>query len=149
LVLAIQDATRADMKMQVKAHLSSEEAGLWLLVIDNADDMSLWGAFNGSSPALKAYLPQSKYDFVLFTTRNQQLATKFVGPEVINIPQMDDKMATDLPRASLIDKNLVNDHQTSTQRVKISRMNGDMQRLKIKWLWHGWFLSTKFRDWIR
>jgi hypothetical protein len=28
---------------------------------------------------------------------------------------MDDKMATDLLRASLIDKHLVNDHQTSTQ----------------------------------
>jgi hypothetical protein len=56
--LGLQDVTRADMKMQVKAHLSSEEAGLWLLIIDNMDDMNIWGPSNGSSPALKTYLPQ-------------------------------------------------------------------------------------------
>ena len=77
--------------------------------------MNIWATSDGSSPALKTYLPQSKYGFVLFTTRNRQLATKLVGPEVINISQMDDKMATDLLRASLIDKDLVNDHQTTTQ----------------------------------
>jgi hypothetical protein len=113
--LGLQDVTPADMKMRVKAHLSSEKAGPWLLIIDNADDMNIWTTSDGSSPALKTYIPQSKYGFVLFTTRNRQLATKLVGPEVIDIPQMDDKMATDLLRASLIDKDLVNDHQTTTQ----------------------------------
>ncbi|KAN0066838.1 hypothetical protein V8E54_015010 [Elaphomyces granulatus] len=43
------------------------------------------------------------------------LVTKLVGPDVIKICQMDDKMATELLRASLIDKNLVNDHQIITQ----------------------------------
>ena len=71
--------------------------------------------FDGSSSALNTYLPQSKYGFLLFTSRNRQLATKLVGPDVINICQMDDKMATELLRASLIDKNLVNDHQITTQ----------------------------------
>jgi hypothetical protein len=116
--LGLQDVTPADMKMRVKAHLSSEKAGPWLLIIDNADDMNIWATSDGSSPALKTYIPQSKYGFVLFTTRNRQLATKLVGPEVINIPQMDDKMATDLLRASLIDKDLVNDHQTTTQLLR-------------------------------
>ena len=113
--LGLQDVTPADVKLRVKAHLSSEKAGLWLLIIDNADDMNIWVTSDGSSPALKTCLPQSKYGFVLFTTRNRQLAAKLVGPEVINIPQMDDKMATDLLRASLIDKDLVNDHQTTSQ----------------------------------
>jgi hypothetical protein len=31
------------------------------------------------------------------------------------MPQMDDKMATDLLRASLIDKDLMNDYQTTSQ----------------------------------
>ena len=113
--LGLQAVTPAEMKMRVKAHLSSEKAGPWLLIVDNVDDRNIWLTSDGSSPALNTYLPQSKYGFVLFTSRNQQLATKLVGPDVINICQMDDKMATDLLRASLIDKNLVNDHQTTRQ----------------------------------
>ena len=64
------------------------------------------------------YILESKYGFVLFTTRNRQLATKLAGPEVVNIPQMDDKVATDLLKVLLIDKDLVNDHQTSTQLLR-------------------------------
>ena len=104
--------------MRVKSHLSSEEAGPWLLIIDNADDMDIWATSGGSSPALKTYIPKSKYGFVLFTTRNGQLATKLVGPEVIGISHMDDEMATDLLRASLVRKFLVNDHQTTTQLLR-------------------------------
>ena len=113
--LRLHDATPADVKMRVKAHLSSKKAGPWLLIIDNADDMNIWTTSNSSSPPLKTYIPQSECGFVLFTTRNRQLATKLVGPEGINISQMDDKMATDLLRASLIDKDLMNDHRATTQ----------------------------------
>ncbi|KAN0069929.1 P-loop containing nucleoside triphosphate hydrolase protein [Elaphomyces granulatus] len=113
--LGLQGVTPADMKKAVKAHLSSEKTGPWLLIIDNLDDMNVWTTSDASSPTLKTYIPQSKYGFVLFTTRNQQLATSLVGPDVINIPKMDDKMATDLLRASLIRKDLVNDSQTTTQ----------------------------------
>ncbi|KAN0087059.1 hypothetical protein V8E54_000747 [Elaphomyces granulatus] len=110
--------TPADMKKAVKAHLSSEKTGPWLLIIDNLDDMNMWTTSDGSSPVLKTYIPQSKYGFVLFTTRNQQLATTLVGPDVIGIPEMDEKMATDLLRASLIRKDLVNDSQTTTQLLR-------------------------------
>ena len=116
--LGLQGATPAEMKMQVKAHLSSEKAGPWLLIVDNMDDMNIWLTSDGSSSVLDTYLPQSKYGFVLFTSRNRQLATKLVGPDVINICQMDDKMATDLLRASLIRKDLVNDHQTTAQLLR-------------------------------
>ena len=113
--LGLQAVTPAEMKMRVKAHLSSEKAGPWLLIVDNVDDRGIWLTSDGSSPAMETYLPQSKYGFVLFTSRNQQLATKLVGPDVINICQMDDRMATDLLQASLIDKNLVNDRQATRQ----------------------------------
>jgi nucleoside phosphorylase len=116
--LGLQGATPAEMKMRVKAHLSSEKAGPWLLIVDNVDDMNIWLTSDGSSSALDTYLPQSKYGFVLFTSRNQQLATKLVGPDVINICQMDDNMATDLLRASLIHKDQVNDHQTAAQLLR-------------------------------
>ncbi|KAN0070878.1 hypothetical protein V8E54_011043 [Elaphomyces granulatus] len=116
--LGLQGVTPAEMKMRVKAHLSSEKAGPWLLIVDNVDDRNIWLMSDGSSLALNTYLPQSKYGFVLFTSRNQQLATKLVGPDVINICQMDDKMATDLLRASLIRKDLVNDQQTTRQLLR-------------------------------
>ena len=116
--LGLQDVTPADVKMRVKAHLSSEEAGPWLLIIDNADDMNIWATSDGSSPALKTYIPNSKYGFVLFTTRNGQFATKLVGPEVIDIPQMDNEMAAELLKASLIRKYLVDDYQIATQLLR-------------------------------
>ncbi|KAN0070729.1 hypothetical protein V8E54_010894 [Elaphomyces granulatus] len=117
-LLGLQGVTPAEMKMRVKAHLSSEKAGPWLLIVDNVDDRSIWLTSDGSSPAMDTYLPESKYGFVLFTSRNRQLATKLVGPDVINICQMDDRMAMDLLRVSLIDKNLVNDHQTTRHLLR-------------------------------
>ncbi|KAN0071289.1 hypothetical protein V8E54_010720 [Elaphomyces granulatus] len=94
--LGLQDATLSDMKMR-------------LLIIDNVDDINIWTTSDASSPALKTYIPQSRYGFVVFTTRNQQLATSLVGPEVINILEMDDGMAIDLLRASLVRKGLLDD----------------------------------------
>jgi hypothetical protein len=41
-----------------------------------------------------------------------------VGPEVMKISQMDDNIATDLLRASLIHKDLTNDHQTTNQLLR-------------------------------
>ena len=112
--LGLQGVTPAEMRARVKAQLCSEKASSWLLIVDNADDMNIWLT---SDAAPNTYLPESKYGFVLFTSRNRQLATKLVGSDVINIPQMDDQMAADLLRASLIRKDLVNDHKTTTQLV--------------------------------
>ena len=90
--LGLQGMTPAEIKMRVKAHLSSEKAGPWLLIVDNVDAMNIWLTSDGSSPTPNTCLPESKYGFVLFTSRNRQLATKLVGPDVIDIPQMDDQM---------------------------------------------------------
>ncbi|KAN0083920.1 hypothetical protein V8E54_003008 [Elaphomyces granulatus] len=70
--LGLQGVTPAEIKMR-------------LLIVDNVDDMNIWLMSDGSSPALDTYLPESKYGFVLFTSRNRQLATKLVGPDIINI----------------------------------------------------------------
>ncbi|KAH8811167.1 putative kinesin light chain [Xylogone sp. PMI_703] len=109
-LLGLQDVSPTAAKARVKQHLSSETACPWFLIIDNADDMDMWMTSDSSSPALKQFLPYSKHGFILFTTRNRQLATKLVGPNVINVPEMDDEKATELLKASLIHKHLVNDH---------------------------------------
>jgi nucleoside phosphorylase len=56
--LGIQDTTSADVKDRVKAHLSQDNIGQWLLIYDNADDMDMWMAGSNASPALKSFLPQ-------------------------------------------------------------------------------------------
>jgi nucleoside phosphorylase len=55
--LGIQDTTSADVKAQVKAHLSQDDVGQWLLIYDNTDDMDMWITGNNVSPALKFFLP--------------------------------------------------------------------------------------------
>jgi hypothetical protein len=46
------------VKDRVKAHLSQDNIGQWLLIYDNADDMDMWMAGSNASPALKSFLPQ-------------------------------------------------------------------------------------------
>ena len=40
--LGLPDGDPDDMKPRVKAHFSSKSAGPWLLIIDNADDHTMW-----------------------------------------------------------------------------------------------------------
>jgi hypothetical protein len=91
--LGLADITSTDVKSRVKAHLSSEEAGPWLLIIDNADDMNLRSL---SSSNFKSLFPSSSLGFTLFTTRNLQLATKLVGPNIITVPAMSQELAITL-----------------------------------------------------
>ncbi|OJJ42892.1 hypothetical protein ASPZODRAFT_104127 [Penicilliopsis zonata CBS 506.65] len=116
--LQLQNVTAANVKSQVKAYLSSEMAGSWLLIIDNADDADIWMKSSPSLPALKTFLPQNRNGFILFTTRNQQLATQLVGPGIIRLSELDDVMAIDLLKASLINPDLTKDHETTTTLVR-------------------------------
>ncbi len=59
-----------DLNESVRRYLSSEAAGLWLFVIDNADDGDiLFGsADTGGGIGISEYLPESDYGITLFTT---------------------------------------------------------------------------------
>ncbi|KAH8755121.1 hypothetical protein F5882DRAFT_482702 [Hyaloscypha sp. PMI_1271] len=66
---------KADVKSLVKAYLSQEIAGRWLLIVDNADNLEmLYKRGNESdesfgSPALADYLPFSRKGTILFSPR--------------------------------------------------------------------------------
>ena len=97
-----------DVKELVCRHLNSDEAGKWLLVIDNADDKDLViGSVD--KPGLEEYLPQSENGIILLTTRSGQVAVEFAQSDVIDIAQMDKTDATDLLQKSLIRKELLQD----------------------------------------
>ncbi|KAH7215414.1 hypothetical protein DER44DRAFT_820271 [Fusarium oxysporum] len=63
------DDEKANIKTLVKVALSQENAGTWLLIIDNADDMQL--LFSNS--ALCDHLSFSRNGSILFTTRNHEV----------------------------------------------------------------------------
>ncbi|KLJ05884.1 hypothetical protein EMPG_10685 [Blastomyces silverae] len=110
----LPDVTSTDVKSQVKDYLNSQKSHPWLLIFDNADEMDMWiGTGDSSSPALKSFVPQSENGFVLFTTRNHQLATKLVRTDVIRILEMDEGTARELLKTSLVCKELADDENTS------------------------------------
>ncbi|KAE8325085.1 hypothetical protein BDV39DRAFT_207208 [Aspergillus sergii] len=115
--LGMQNVKAADVKSWVKAYLSSEKAGSWLLIIDNADNTDMWMASKSSSPALKFFLPQSQYGFILFTTRTQQLATKLAGPDIMRVPEIDSVTAITLLRSSLAQDDLFTDETSASMLV--------------------------------
>ncbi|KAH7459820.1 hypothetical protein FOMA001_g19795 [Fusarium oxysporum f. sp. matthiolae] len=92
-----------DVKDLVCQHLSSDKAGKWLLIVDNADDQELiLGSADKSG--LEEYLPQGENGNILLTTRSGQVAGEFAHSNVIYIEQMDQKEATTLLEKSLIQK---------------------------------------------
>ncbi|KAH8705621.1 P-loop containing nucleoside triphosphate hydrolase protein [Talaromyces proteolyticus] len=110
--LALLNVSPADVKTRVKSHLSQEDAGKWLLIYDNADDLDLWIHGNGTVPALKDMLPQSDYGRIIFTTRTQKLANRLAPSNFISVPEMNKAMAKELLQ-NLIQKE-IDDNDTIT-----------------------------------
>ncbi|KAI1429343.1 hypothetical protein F5Y12DRAFT_482024 [Xylaria sp. FL1777] len=99
LQLSDINGEKADVKMLVKTGLSHENAGSWLLVIDNADDTDM--LFTGAN--LVEYLPFSREGSILFTTRNHEVTAKLdiIQGNVINVSEMDNAEATTLLQTGL------------------------------------------------
>ncbi|KAF5530869.1 kinesin light chain [Fusarium mexicanum] len=104
-----------DVKDLVYQHLSSDKAGKWLLIVDNADDEELvLGSADKSG--LEEYLPQSENGMILLTTRSRQVAGKFAQyDDVIDVEQMDKKEAMNLLRITLNQKQLLEDEAVTVE----------------------------------
>ncbi|QPC72056.1 hypothetical protein HYE68_002808 [Fusarium pseudograminearum] len=95
-----------DMKDLVYQYLSSDKAGKWLLIVDNADEEELiFGS--AEKPGLEEYLPQNENGIILLTTRSGQVANDFAQADVIYIEQMDQEEAKTLFEKSLVQKHLL------------------------------------------
>ncbi|KAK7177543.1 hypothetical protein PSPO01_16409, partial [Paraphaeosphaeria sporulosa] len=96
---------QADVYKLVHNWLRDAKNGRWLLVLDNADDAGVFSARASDSQAevggssaltqhLSSYLPYSKHDSVLVTSRTRHAATEVVEDnDVISIEPMDDAAA--------------------------------------------------------
>jgi tetratricopeptide (TPR) repeat protein len=96
---------KTDTKQLVKARLSDETFGPWLLVVDNADDTSILFGFregNHGAERLIDYLPSSRHGSVLFTTRTRLAAVELSGANSIALGQLTISEAIDVLETRLL-----------------------------------------------
>ncbi|KAL4804178.1 purine and uridine phosphorylase [Aspergillus unguis] len=108
-MLGLSEGKPADVKDQIQTYLSSERAGKWLLIFDNADDREMWLSDNDTIPALEDLLPQSEQGRILFTCRNWELAVDLTYSNIIPIPDEDKEAAQSIFESLLVRKGLLND----------------------------------------
>jgi Tfp pilus assembly protein PilF len=91
-----------DPKKLVKQHLSSNRAGPWLLIVDNADDLNIFFG-DGQSEGISEYLPQSENGLILYTTRTPEVAEQACR-DIIEVGAMNRQDAMDFLKNSLRNK---------------------------------------------
>ncbi|KAL4949403.1 nucleoside phosphorylase domain-containing protein [Aspergillus filifer] len=108
-ILGLCEGKPADIKEQIQTYLSSERAGKWLLIFDNADDAEMWLSDHDRTPALEDILPQSEQGRILFTTRNWELAVDLTHSNMISIPDVDKGAARSIFESLLVQKSMLED----------------------------------------
>jgi tetratricopeptide (TPR) repeat protein len=107
-ITSCEDNT-ADVKRLVQDYLSKESTGQWLLVYDNADDMNMWTGEIGSksgSGRLIDYLPRSNQGCIVFTSRDRKTAVKLAYQNIVEVPEMDKEIATQLLQKCIVNPGL-------------------------------------------
>ena len=87
LELPGRDRPGADISQLVCNWLQDEANGTWLMILDNADDVSVFypkqgrakDRFGSAPTPLADYLPQSRNGSILVTSRNKDVAARLVG----------------------------------------------------------------------
>ncbi|EUC45757.1 hypothetical protein COCMIDRAFT_94686 [Bipolaris oryzae ATCC 44560] len=98
------ETSKEDVKELVKEHLSADQAGPWLLVLDNADDYDiLYGTEHAAG--IIDYLPESAKGMTVFTTRVQEIAVLLTRADVLELGSMSRLDAMNFLEKSLIRKN--------------------------------------------
>ncbi|KAK4119383.1 purine and uridine phosphorylase [Parathielavia appendiculata] len=107
-----------DLKVSVRRYLSSEAAGPWLLVVDNADDRDILFGSADMPGGISDYLPESDNGLTLFTTRSREVAVSVTGSDVIELNAMDQPEAAVFLEKSLIQKDMLRDEGATAELLK-------------------------------
>ncbi|KAL2817370.1 hypothetical protein BJX63DRAFT_419631 [Aspergillus granulosus] len=113
--IGIQGVKPGDAKEHVKAYLSQANGQKWLLIFDNADNMEMWVAAEGSAgpTELINFLPQSEQGHILFTTRNRKLAVRLASPFVVDVSEPDAETGVKILEKALLRNDLLkNNNET-------------------------------------
>ncbi|KAI2970177.1 hypothetical protein CBS147482_10909 [Aspergillus niger] len=116
--LKMTDIKPAEVKEKVKAYLSLESAGKWLVIFDNADDMGMWSTNDTTDTVLTDFLPESEQGHILFTTRSRKVAVKLASSHVITVTEPNTETSVEILENSLVEKTLLNDHITALNLLK-------------------------------
>jgi tetratricopeptide (TPR) repeat protein len=108
------DDPKTDVLDRVFQWLKSDDSGKWLMILDNADDESIFFSHrrtevhqrsDQSQPttALSAYLPQNSRGSILVTSRNRVAAFKLVDREehIVKVELMEQNVSKELLRRKL------------------------------------------------
>ncbi|KAK6428170.1 hypothetical protein LTR95_015688, partial [Oleoguttula sp. CCFEE 5521] len=116
VVLGIEVAAdgKEDVKELVRRRLSTEAAGKWMLVIDNADDMGILDGSDGRDGLLE-HIPESESGLKVFTTRNSEIAQSIVGSDVVVLDKMTEAEARDVMRRTLVREEVLRDAASTTE----------------------------------
>jgi tetratricopeptide (TPR) repeat protein len=103
--LELQTGQTNENMLLVKRWLESEESGEWLLVVDNADDQSLFlrdRTAETTAPVLKDFIPERSTDSILYTSRDRAVCLSLTSvPCTIILDKMETKDCTELVRTLL------------------------------------------------
>ncbi|KAL4787007.1 hypothetical protein BJX76DRAFT_354621 [Aspergillus varians] len=103
----MQDIKPAKVKESVRDYFTNKNEK-WLLIFDNADDMSMWT--NSSTPALKEFLPYNGQGHAIFTTRNRKLAVNLVKNDFSQVSELDRQTGLDFLKETLQSKDFDETH---------------------------------------
>ncbi|KAL4862750.1 hypothetical protein BDV12DRAFT_190178 [Aspergillus spectabilis] len=113
-MVGLHDVEPAEVKERLKTYFSRTDEK-WILIFDNADEMDMWIEGNPLAAPLKSIIPQSRNGHVLFTSRNRKLALKLASPNVVSVPDVDQKTAREILSKLLMQNDLLrDDHVTNT-----------------------------------
>lgn len=98
-----------DSKPILKRFLSSEKAGPWLIIVDNADEMGF--VFGGGNHVfnIDEQLPNSSDGRILFTTRSNEVALAVSDNHALEIDAMDQVEARTFLENSIVRKSALGD----------------------------------------
>ncbi|EXL39109.1 hypothetical protein FOCG_18272 [Fusarium oxysporum f. sp. radicis-lycopersici 26381] len=152
----IEHADNEDPKETFKDFLSSEEAGKWFLIIDNADDMRTLYGTTQEPGGIADYIPDCEQGYILFTTRSREVAVTVAQINILELSEMDKKDARALLRNSLIQKEQMQDaalvdkllHELAYLPLAITQASAYMKINKASIKKYLWLLQNTDQDMV-
>ncbi|KAF7553716.1 hypothetical protein G7Z17_g3467 [Cylindrodendrum hubeiense] len=86
--LGLQGAHDEGPMNTVQQYLNSDEAGSWLLVVDNADDNEVLFGAPDAGAGIHEYFPESDNGRILYTTRSKDVAASVADDDVVELEEM-------------------------------------------------------------
>ncbi|KAF2258231.1 TPR-like protein, partial [Lojkania enalia] len=101
---------KVDILRLVHIWLSDESNGLWIMIVDNADDSGVFsspldsGRLDQATVVLSDFLPQSPNGSILFTSRSREAAFRLTGSyrDIVKVDRMDREHALALVRKKIL-----------------------------------------------